>query len=292
MADCRQMREIISRYVDGELTDGEKQALEHHLEVCPSCRSVLKAYESISAASAESMEEPPSDFTENIMKAIKQLPNETVADISAKGHKKTIRTITVTFAAAAACLALVLIAAPQLFGGYSSTKDASMSVQATEYSAVYEAMPELESGTLGSEMTNDSCSIDDEMTESQRSDESDQAEDAPMVYATSGDMGAGQDDAVPELSSVPFEPTSGIPAEEQSEAELLKTYYAVIYIEGQLPDALQNRTATETEDGKAEIEITPDTADILLAEGYAALSGNPSAETALVIYIPDKAGEN
>lgn len=34
---CRQARELVSDYIDGELPDATARALEGHLETCPNC---------------------------------------------------------------------------------------------------------------------------------------------------------------------------------------------------------------------------------------------------------------
>ena len=38
MLDCRQIEELLSGYLDGELTQGDRQRVELHLESCPTCR--------------------------------------------------------------------------------------------------------------------------------------------------------------------------------------------------------------------------------------------------------------
>jgi anti-sigma factor RsiW len=58
MAEHNQMTELISRYIDGELTQHETLELEEHLKQCPSCRSVLSAYKAIAEASAQSRRNP------------------------------------------------------------------------------------------------------------------------------------------------------------------------------------------------------------------------------------------
>jgi predicted anti-sigma-YlaC factor YlaD len=38
MLDCRQIDELLSGYLDGELTQGDRQRVELHLESCSKCR--------------------------------------------------------------------------------------------------------------------------------------------------------------------------------------------------------------------------------------------------------------
>ncbi len=277
MAECRQMTDLISRYVDGELAEPERRELERHLEQCPSCRSVLSAYKNIAAAAAESLAEPPADFTDNVMAAIKKLPDGKFVRMPDRG--KTIRNAVITFAAAAACLALVLIAAPLLGGRSSSSKDAAMSAPSAAPAADNEWITQesaLDGGMLGSEMTADSTSAAGGAASDENGAESVPADQAPMIYAT---------DAV-EARDVSPEPSAEQPADMRTDSELLKKYSAVFYFDGQLPEILEGMDSTLTEDGTLRIEIPADTAGVLLTDGYAGISGNPNAETALVVFAP------
>jgi anti-sigma factor RsiW len=40
MLDCKQIDDMLSGYLDGELTQGDRQQVEVHLETCAGCRSV------------------------------------------------------------------------------------------------------------------------------------------------------------------------------------------------------------------------------------------------------------
>ena len=42
MLDCEQIDERLSGYLDGELTQGERQRVEIHLESCPKCREAFE----------------------------------------------------------------------------------------------------------------------------------------------------------------------------------------------------------------------------------------------------------
>lgn len=43
--DCREIRKLISVYLDGELQPHESQAVKDHVNGCPDCRKELKAFE-------------------------------------------------------------------------------------------------------------------------------------------------------------------------------------------------------------------------------------------------------
>jgi hypothetical protein len=278
MAECRQMTDLISRYVDGELTEPERRELVRHLEQCPACRSVLSAYKNIAAAAAESLAEPPADFPDNVMAAIKKLPDGNIARMPVRG--KTTRNAIITFAAAAACLALVLIAAPLLGGRSSSSKDAAMSEPAAAPAADNEWTSKesaLDGGTLGSEMTADSYSAAGGAASDENSAGSAPADQAPMICATDTADARGETSPLPSPDQ---------PADMRSDSELLKKYSAVFYFDGQLPEILEGMDSTQTEDGTLRIEIPAETAGTLLTDGYAGIPGNPNAGTALVVFMP------
>jgi negative regulator of sigma E activity len=284
MAECRQMTDLISRYIDGELDEPEKRELERHLEQCPSCRSVLSAYKNIAAAAAESLVEPPEDFTDNVMAAVKKLSDRNNAN---PGRKKTIRNAVITFAAAAACVALALIAAP-LLGRSGGTRDMAASAPSSAPAADYELMTQEsapESGTYGSAKTDGSYSAAGGAADDENSVGTAPADQAPMICAT----GAGEEQdgtaAAPSPEPTPA-PSPEQPAELRADSELLKTYSAVFYFDGRLPEVLVGLDSTKTDDGTLRIIIQADTADALLADGYAGIAGNPDAETALVVYTP------
>ncbi len=278
MAECRQIREMLSRYIDGELSAGEKHELEQHLKLCPSCRSILSSYKNIAAAAAESMKEPPEDFAANVMGAIKKLPEEEKTIVPDKTQKRHVKTIAITFAAAAACLALVLIASPQFFGRSASTKDAGMTASEPESGVVYDMMEEADSNSFGADMASDSCSLAGEASDSDEAAAGGTLTEEVTMACPSSPPGTGQDWP------------SSLPSSEQSndagESKLLEAYFAVIYINGRLPDVLEGRDETASEAGSVEIEIPAETAAALLENGYPADMGNPDAETALVVYTP------
>ena len=41
MLDCRQIDEMLSGYLDGELTQGDRQRVQLHLESCAKCRTAF-----------------------------------------------------------------------------------------------------------------------------------------------------------------------------------------------------------------------------------------------------------
>ena len=280
MTECRQMRQMLSRYIDGELLEQEKHELERHLKLCPSCRSVLSAYENIAAATAESQKEPPVNFAANVMDAIKKLPVDEKRSVPDKTRRKTIKTVAVTFAAAAACLALVLIASPLLLGKTASTKDASLSAPsfgAAENNEMAQNGDD-DSNAVDMATTGDSYALTGEAADAHEEAGGVQPEEPLTIYTTS-DAETDQDEASPTPAPI-------LQPEGRGESELLKEYFAVFYLNGQLPDVLEDKNMWASEDGTVTIEITQETANELLENGYRADMGDEDAGKALVVYTP------
>ena len=317
MTEHNKLKEMINRYVDGDLNEQEKQELEEHLKQCPSCRSVLSAFKSISEATEASLKEPPADFKDSVMAAIKNLPADAPKSAPFKPNRKTIKTIAVTFAAAAACLALVLIAAPDLLSKSASTKDAAMSAPEAAPKAHYEMAEaaDEEGATLsgdsadqmypaaggggGGSAATDDCTMDNAATDdsadftagnaaSDAEEDDNAANEAPMDGAGVGTVptqskAPDSDGGMGMLMAVPSpkpSPDNGI------DLERLQQYYAVFYIDDQLPDIVNEEDAVTAEDGTEEIIITVETAERLLNDGYAAYMGNSDADNALVVHTP------
>jgi len=70
MADCATTEELISGYLDGELTGGEMREVKAHLAVCDACRQALSEMRAVSGALAGEEVEPPEGFRASIMKRI------------------------------------------------------------------------------------------------------------------------------------------------------------------------------------------------------------------------------
>ncbi|MCG0278935.1 MAG: zf-HC2 domain-containing protein, partial [Thermanaeromonas sp.] len=72
---CRQARKMLSPYIDDELSDAERAALEEHLNSCEACRSELEALKRISEGLKEIYQEvkAPPDFVDKVMKRIQEL---------------------------------------------------------------------------------------------------------------------------------------------------------------------------------------------------------------------------
>ncbi|MGI9952060.1 zf-HC2 domain-containing protein [Moorellaceae bacterium AZ2] len=72
---CRQAKKILSPYIDGELSEAERAALEEHLGSCEACRSEVEALKNISEDLKGIYQEvkAPPDFVDKVMKRIQEL---------------------------------------------------------------------------------------------------------------------------------------------------------------------------------------------------------------------------
>ncbi len=127
MKSCQDYRELISRLIDGELTEAERADVERHIETCPECAAVCEAFRSLSGLLAGDLAEPPARLRENVMAELRR------DRLRAIGRRRRV------IGAAAACLAVVIlasVAAPRLLrkgstgsaapaGGYVMTAKAA-----------------------------------------------------------------------------------------------------------------------------------------------------------------------
>jgi len=87
---CAEYYELISAYMDNELDEEDRAKVERHVESCPHCRGLLRAYSGIAYMVEDTMEDPPEPIRRHIM-----------AEISKPAKRKVIRRFTLPRAAAA-----------------------------------------------------------------------------------------------------------------------------------------------------------------------------------------------
>ena len=99
MSQCEIYQELISRMVDGDLSAREEEDLARHIETCPDCAALFRAFSVLSSQIGEDLEESPFDLRDNVMAEI---------------HREEIRrrnripTILRSVLSAAACVALIV----------------------------------------------------------------------------------------------------------------------------------------------------------------------------------------
>lgn len=133
MSRCEEYQELISRMVDGELSDRRRAALEEHIRTCEDCAALYSAFSALSRQIGEDLEEVPLDLRENVM-----------AEIRREGirRKNRIPVALRGVLAAAACLAVIvgvsLGVSPQLRGRISAAAYPEMAAGSAGKSAAAE----------------------------------------------------------------------------------------------------------------------------------------------------------
>ena len=98
MKSCHDYQELISRLLDGELSENETAEVRRHIADCPDCAAVYEAFRSLSDALAGDLLEAPEALQEKIMADVRREKLRTVGR-----PRRAVWTL-------AACLALVLLA--------------------------------------------------------------------------------------------------------------------------------------------------------------------------------------
>lgn len=262
MADCGKYRQMMSIYIDKELSAKENALFQRHLNGCASCRARLAAYETISKAAAEALEEPPAELSDQIMKNVRFFTVQT----SKTGKKKPIlKPVLISTAAAAACLALVFFGVPQLFNLGGSSKTASSVPE-----RAYASAPASEAG--------------DGLNVSIKSADTGETEGAEAYDTASSEAMMGLKDDSEATQDSDRQSAEGYGTQAMSGDTDNKAYYATFIIKGQLPELLKDSAMKDNRDGTYSIEISVQTAQRLIKDGYTAVMGGKNMEKALVIY--------
>lgn len=135
MKSCQDYQELISRLLDGELTEAEQRDVERHIASCSDCAAMYEAFRALSQTIGEDPEEPPERLHEKIMADVRR------EALRRRQAPKRVRSLL----AIAACAALVLLAAVNLprMGSASTMSAAAPAGQAaivdSEEFALHEA---------------------------------------------------------------------------------------------------------------------------------------------------------
>ncbi len=68
---CEDALLLISGHIDQENTPEEEAQLLQHLQQCPECRNILRAFEEMNSSLVALNEEPPKDLRQNVMNVIR-----------------------------------------------------------------------------------------------------------------------------------------------------------------------------------------------------------------------------
>ncbi len=117
MSPCEQYQELISRMVDGDLSAKEERELSAHIESCPSCAALYRAFSLLSGQVSGDLEDAPFDLQDNVMAEIHR------EEIRRKNRLPTMIRIVMS---AAACIAVIV----GVYLGVSLTRGAHLGVAA------------------------------------------------------------------------------------------------------------------------------------------------------------------
>ena len=145
---------LLDAFVDGELTSDEMIQVQAHLDECPACQAYVDDALAIRAAFPTEDDLPlPADFTENVMRSVAKAP-----------QSRPKRQPWGKLAAAAACLAVIVLVQHGALGSTGSTDSASaydtaavMDVAAAESAAAERSMDSPSAGTESEETADNSA---------------------------------------------------------------------------------------------------------------------------------------
>lgn len=119
MSPCEQYQELISRLADGDLSAKEERELSAHIENCPACAALYRAFSALSRQLGEDLEDVPFDLKDNVMAEIRR------EEIRRRNRLPVILRAVMS---AAACVAVIV----GVYLGVSLTKGAHLGVAAYE----------------------------------------------------------------------------------------------------------------------------------------------------------------
>ncbi len=258
MSDCMKYEELISGYVDGELTETEKAELLEHIKTCPSCAALLEIYESMADQTDDMLAEPPDELAAGVMDEVREL-----AEKNKRAGRKRFWTVGTRYLAAAACIALILYVAPSVPGigcGNSESTAPMMSEETAESAAPVQAN--------GADA--DAAPSEGSMDGYKKAD------------GSAADTAALMPSSAPASMEMPAEA-----ANEEADGAVtgMDGMYAEIHVSGELPDILKGYSMLRSDEGGTyRIMIPAEVADELAQLGYEVEIINESGTEAVVIY--------
>ncbi|MBR7081610.1 MAG: zf-HC2 domain-containing protein [Oscillospiraceae bacterium] len=273
MSNCTKYQDMISSYIDGELTFAEKRELTEHVAACPSCRTMFEAYSAIFGNLGETMAEPPESLKERVMSAIGASRVQYVSPVAAarapKVKKKSLKWT--RYALAAACLAVIIFTVPKVVNSAPKMADSAVNKSEQISEAEESAAPNNNAYTNEDPQPDQFYGNADatEMNGENKSDEPNESVD-----------GNAKNTGTPE--DVPEETGSEAPTEQPRRL-------CTVRVSGERPEILAGYELTDNGDGSYTISISKEVADALAEMGYSiSYSGEGGDDTTdyIVIFMP------
>lgn len=270
MMQCNEFRELLSAWLDGELSEEESAGLAEHLAVCHECSECLAEYRQISSAVSSLAVEPPENLASGIMYRVS-------LETKKGGGRRFGR-----FTAIAAVIALLLITA-------ASFKGLIPGLEINTTSSALSESPEAQATAAPAGESEDAPVLRSGGEQSETTDDTDTASQSDTMFAiTEGSA----DEGAEAKSALQGGGTMGSAASEYGASET-DDVYATITIYGAVPSALEDTTPIENEDGSQQYTVSSQLIKLLydsLQKDSADVSivyGNESASTGIVVVYPE-----
>lgn len=303
MNECAKFDLLINAYIDGELSDDDKNMLDAHLETCDNCRSYMNMLKSVSSAVHDTLVQPPPQMTEGIMYKIKHETSRKRFQFLSFGR----------YTAIAAVFCLVLLGAYKLIPLFSNTD-----INAGSTGSSYDMAAAGESGTdLGAEIYGSSKSLAGAETYTRDMAPSDKGAapadgtDQNIVLSGDGETKTGDSTGAKMMTT-----TAPLPAPDESNIteadpeyavensrgyQIYKnlkydeSFYSICIVYGAVPDEIEDCETLYSAEGVYHYKVPLDTMlDLELAEKFDEIYySNLKATYGLVIVIKEENdGEN
>lgn len=131
--NCEQMNELLSAWLDGELSPTEEQQMQAHLEQCAQCRALFEQLQALHTSCSD-MEElsAPDGFAQRVMERVADEPKAKVVPLF---RRPPVRSL----AALAACAVLVVGFGRGVLNGGMLGRSAKSASNAADYAAAPES---------------------------------------------------------------------------------------------------------------------------------------------------------
>ena len=248
---------LLDAFVDGELTSDEMVQVQAHLDECPECRAYVDDAMAIRAAFPTVEDLPlPADFAKNVMEAVEKTPQS-------RPKKQPWGKL----AAAAACLAVIVLVQHGALGSTGNTDNSSaaydtaaMDVAAAESAPVERSMDAPSASAGSGDAVDDRA--DTFAATSGNTLETQKSKDT-AVYASGSGLDGTQTDGTAASEDSAQGNGAAVTVTPSNHADLPSVHVSA----ADIGDLLDNRTPTEVEDsGVSRYLLTRQEYDDLAAE--------------------------
>ena len=132
--NCEQMNELLSAWLDGELSENEQRQMQAHLEQCAQCRALFEQLQALHTSFSDLEELPaPEGFAQRVMECVEK---ETKPKVVPLFKRPQVR----SFAALAACAVLFVGFGRVVWNG--KAEEGCAAPEAANFAADYAPAPE------------------------------------------------------------------------------------------------------------------------------------------------------